>query len=328
MRADGGRWMIFLGLVVAIAIPGMATAQPWPAKPVHMIVAFAPGGAVDIVARLVAEQLSKRLKQPVIVENKPGGGGIVGADFVAKAAPDGYTFGHLSGASVVNLPLLNPRIPYAVERDFIPVSMVQVTEQILVARPDFPASNVAELVKLAKAQPGKVSFAYTGVGTANHLAGVTLESMAGIKLLKVTYKGEAPVLTDLMGAHADVAVASVAAALPLLQTGKIKAIASLGDKRPLLLPDLATVAEQGYPRFNTGNSFQGISAPRGTPPEIVASMSQAVRDVLQDPELRKQLVARGGAPMGTTPEAYAAWLAEETERSRVAIRDGAVRFEE
>lgn len=328
MSIDPSRRRLLLAAIAATAFPLSARAEEWPARSVRVIVPFAPAGATDIVARLVAERLSKRLGQPVIVENRPGGGGIVGADLVAKAAPDGYTFGHLTGSALVNLPLLNPAMPYVATRDLVPVSLVQVTEQILVAGPSFKPSNVQELVKLARTEPGKVSFAYTGAGTANHLAGVSLEYMAGISLNKVTYKGEAPVLNDVMAGHADTAVASIAAALALVQAGKLKPIASLGATRAVLLPALPTVAEQGYPKFNTGNSFQGLHAPRNTPAPILQKMSEAVREVLQEPELRQQLIARGGAPMGTTPEAYTAWLREETERSAEAIRLGKVKYEE
>jgi tripartite-type tricarboxylate transporter receptor subunit TctC len=308
-------------------LPGLARAQDdWPSRPIKMVVPFAAAGATDIVARIVAEQLSKKLGQPVVVDNKAGAGGITGADFVAKAAPDGYTFGHLTGATTVNLPLLNPKLPYAA-KDLVPVSLVQVTEQILVARPGLPAGNIQQLVALAKASPGKVSFAHTGNGTANHLAGVTLETMAGIQLLTVNYKGEAPVLNDLMGGTLDTAVASMAAALPLVKAGKIKAIAGLGATRPVLMPELPTVAEGGYPQFNAGNSFMGIHAPPGTPAPILKKMSEAIRDVVRDPAVQEQLKSRGGAPMGTTPEAYAAWQKEEIDRTARAIRLGNVKIE-
>lgn len=316
----------FVIIFLLIFIPTFSYAQDYPVKSVKLIVPYTPGGATDLVGRLVAKELSRISGQNFIVENKPGAGSLIGADFVAKAAPDGYTLGFLTGAAVVNIPLVKLDVRYETERDLIPVSLVQTTSQLLVARPDFPANSIIEVLNLARSGVDKVSYAHTGTGTANHLAGLALNSMGNVRLLLVAYPGEQPFLNELMAGRIDIGVATVQVAAELIKAGKIKLIASVGKKRALAFPDVKTVEESGFPSF-FGDSFMGIHVPAGTSTEIISYISKSVATALAQPAIREKIIQQGGIPIGSTSEEYVHFLNEERRRSSKLITDAKIKKE-
>ena len=303
-----------VGLVLAVSA-GTAASQVYPDKPIRMAVSYAAGGGTDVVARVIAAELTKTLGQSVIVENRVGAGGTLAVAYVAKSTPDGYSIGWFTGGPIVLAPILDPALPYDVGRDLIPVSQVQVTDQVLVGRPGLGASDIKELVALAKASPGKVSMAHTGPGTAQLLAALMLENMAGIELLQVGYKGEAPMLTDIMGERVDIGLVTATSADSLVKSGKVKIISSGGPTRAHLFPKALSMAEAGYPKFDA-NSHMGIYVPAGTPPAIVRKLHSAVAAAVQVPEVKEKLQALGGTPVGSSPQEFAVFLKADHDRAK------------
>jgi tripartite-type tricarboxylate transporter receptor subunit TctC len=306
------------GAVLASAC-ALAAAQAWPSRPIQMAVSYAAGGGTDVVARTVGAELSKVLGQQIVVENRVGAGGTLAVAYVAKAAPDGYNIGWFTGGPIVLAPITEASLPYDVGRDLVPVSMVQVTDQVLVARPGFKAGTVQELVALAKASPGQVSMSHTGIGTAQLLAAVMLENMAGIQLLKVPYKGESNMLADIMGERVDLGLVTATSADPLVKAGKIKIVSAGGPKRAYLFPNTPSMAEAGYPNFDA-NSHMGLYVPTGTPPEVVNRLHGAVAQVVRLPAVREKLQAMGGTPVGSSPQEFAAFLKTDRERAAQMLK--------
>jgi len=282
-------------------------------------VPFAPGGGNDTVARLVSDGVTAELGQPVVVENRPGAGGVVGAEAVARAPADGYTlFLGGVGSHAIN-PNLHAHLSYDPIRDFAPITLVASAPLVLVVHPSVLAKSVRELVALAKAQPGHLNYASNGNGSSSHLAAVMFDSMTGADMVHVPYKGLSPALTDLLSGQVQLMFSSVVAILPHVKAGKLRALAVSSPARMALLPDLPTIAESGVPGYES-SSWYGILAPAGTPPEVVKRLNAALVKVIAQPAFRDALAREGAEPVGNSPEAFGAFIKAEKERLGDVIR--------
>ena len=281
-----------------------APAQGWPTKPVRILVPFAPGGSVDSVARVVGAKLQEITGQPVIIENKPGVGGNQAADLVAKSAPDGYTILQNTVGQTMS-PSLYKSLPYDTERDLVPVTQLLESGLLLVAAPKLPVSNLAELIALAQAEPGKLNAGNTGVGNPLHLAMEMLMRATGVRIQGVAFRGDAPIMTALMSGDIQVAIFPVAVGVPAVEGGQIKALAVSTAKRIRFLPNLPTIAEQGVPGF-AADSWQGWWAPGGTPPAIVQRIYEEMKTVLSAPDVATRMTALSAEIVASTPAEFAA----------------------
>jgi tripartite-type tricarboxylate transporter receptor subunit TctC len=300
-----------------------AAAQTYPSKPIRLVVPFPPSGATDIVARTLAQKLGDALGTSIVVDNRPGAGGTIGSDIVAKAAPDGYTL-LLSTTSTHSIaPSLYAKLPYSVERDFVPVIHVADATNILVVTPSLPAANVRELIALAKAKPGALNYASSGNGTIVHLTAELFASSAGIRLTHVPYKGTALALTDLMTGQVSILFDNIVSALPHVRDGKLKALAVTSARRSPLVPEVPTVSESGLPGF-VSDTYFGVFAPAATSPEVIARINAAINKVLAAPDYQERLATLGAQAAGGTPEQFAAIVRSETAKwSRVVKESGA-----
>ena len=314
--------IFFSALVAAVALP--AAAQ-WPAKPIKITVAFTPGGVHDTVTRLLAIPLAQALGQPIVIENRGGAGGNIAAEVVAKSQPDGYTFLVASEAMASN-PALYPKLAYDPFKDLAAVAKLADYPLALVANPELPVNNVADLVWLAKHKPGSISYGSAGVGAAGHLAGEQFDKLAGIDMVHVPYKGGAPALADLLAGRIQVMFLSVQLSAPQVKAGKLKALAIAGHTRASQLPDVPTMAEQGYPQFEA-QLFSGLFAPAGTPPEIVRRMNYEVVKALGSADMRARLADIGAVPAPISAEEFAALLRHEGDRVGAIIRERNIRAE-
>jgi len=303
-----------------------ALAQQWPAKPLRIIVPYPPGGTSDILARALSPGLQAAFGQVVVVENKPGATGNVGADFVAKSPPDGYTLLLADIGSLAISPSVFATLPFDPVKDFAPVVMVAYSPHILAAHPSVPAGNVKELVAYAKANPDKLNFAVSGIGGANHLAGIDFAQRTGIKWTYIPYKGGSQAITDVMGGQAQVLFNGMLATYPAVKEGKLKAIAVSSAKRFSAAPDIPTVAEGGVPGFETG-SWQGIVAPAGTPPEVVNKLHATVTKILATPEMKDRLDKAGAEVRPQTPAQFGAFIAAEKARWAKVVKDSGEKFD-
>jgi tripartite-type tricarboxylate transporter receptor subunit TctC len=306
---------------------GACAQEDYPkVKPIRLVIPFASGGATDVLGRLIGGELAKVLGQTVIVENKAGAAGVIGTDMVAKSAPDGYTICFCTTGPQVILPHLT-KLPFNPQKDLLPVIHLHNVPNVLLARSDLEANSVKEVVALAKAKPGKISYATTGQGGPQHLAGEQFQSLAGIRLNHVPYKGENPAFNDLMGGVVDLAFGSVSVAQPLLHSGKIKAIAVTSRQRSPALPNVPTVAESGYPNYEAF-TFVGLNVPSGTPQAIVERLNSAANQVLATPAVRERMIAMSIEPVGGTPKAYADYLQREYGKLGQIIRDGRIELKD
>ena len=297
-----------------------AHAQSWPGKPVHVIVAYPPGGGIDVMARQLAEKLTRMWGQPVIVENKPGANTILATETVAKSAPDGYTVLLTTDATFSINPHLYAKLPYDAQRDFIPVTMLVLLQQLLVANPSLPANTVQQLIALAKAKPGTINYASYGSGSQPHLSGEMLKYKAGIDLVHVPYKGISLAVPAVMAGEVQLTFAGIATSLPQLKAGRIKALAIGGPKRSPLLPNVPTFAELGYPEVET-HAWFGLFLPAGSPREAVMRIYQDTRKILADPEYRqKQLIEKGYDVVGSGPEEFAAYIRKDSASRAQAVK--------
>jgi tripartite-type tricarboxylate transporter receptor subunit TctC len=312
-------------LAIVVACAGGALAQGWPARPIRMIVPYTPGGYTDLMARLVGNKISEALGQPIIFENKPGANAIIGTDVVAKAAPDGYTFGTVIAAHAVNA-TLNPKLPYDTLKDFSYVSLMSVAPLIMIAHPSLPANNVQELIKLAKAKPGELNFASSGVGAAAHLTMEMFKSRVGIDMQHIPYKGTAGALQDVIGGRINIMFDVVGPLMPQVRAGLAKAIVVTAKERIPAASDVPTMTEQGVPDFVSG-TWAGIIAPAGTPKEIVDRISAEAKKALADPALKEKLVEQGIVAVGSTPDEYRAFVTEEIARWKKVITDAGIKME-
>lgn len=309
-----------LATLAALALP--AAAQSWPSKPVKIIVPFPAGGTSDVLARLIGQKLSESLGQPVLVDNKPGSSGNLGAEFVAKSAPDGHTLVLMDVGNLAISPSLY-KLGFNVEKDFAPVAMVAYSPHLLVVSQQVPAKTTRELIDWAKAQKGKVNFAAAaGMGSATHLAGVLFAQRSGIEWGYVPYKGGAQAMTDLIGGQVDVTFNGMVATYPHVKSGKVKLIAVSSAKRVSTLGEVPTVAET-LPGFLTG-SWQGLLAPAGTPKAVVDKLHAEVGRIVALPEIRERLATLGAEPSAMTPAQFGDWLGNEVKTMAKVVRDGHV----
>ncbi len=315
-------------MALVLAVAGMpAWAQgTFPTRPVTLVVPFAPGGATDNVARVLAKGMGERLGQTVIIDNKPGAGTELGAAAVARAPADGYTLLISSNSTFTVNPALKAKLQYSPDKSFEAIGLLGSSPLALLAQPGFKASNVRELVALAKSKPGKVSYASFGAGTTAHLAGEMLKASAGIDMLHVPYKGSAPAMTDLLGGQVDLSVDTVVAALPMLRTGKVKVLATTGAKRSVVLPDVPTVAEAGYPQYEMA-PWIAIVGPRGLPEPAKTRLAAALSETLADAAIKKQLEEAGLEVGYQASSAYDARLARELPLLRAFVAKAGITLE-
>lgn len=309
-------------LLVCLPLAAAAQASDFPSKAIRIVVPFPPGGATDAAARLVAVKMSEHWGQPVLVDNRAGAGGNVGSDLVAKSPADGYTLVMgVTGSHAINASLYS-KMPYDPVTDFVAISQVAVVPNVLVVHPSVPVKNLAELVALAKKEPGKLNYASLGNGTAAHLGMEMLKSDAGVDITHVPYKGSAPAVSDLLAGQVQMMVDGLPSALPHIKAGKLRAIALTSLRRAPSLPDLPTISET-YPGFYA-DAWSGLFAPRGTPQPVVDKLSAEVQRILKLPDVREKLVALGAEPVGSTQAEFAAHVKREIEKwAKVVKSSGA-----
>jgi tripartite-type tricarboxylate transporter receptor subunit TctC len=302
-----------------------AAAQPYPAKPVRIVVPFPAGGIADLYARLIGARASETWGQPVVVENRTGAGGNIAADAVAKSAPDGYTLVMGSfGTHAVNVSLFS-KMPYDPVRDFAPIALVLEAEGLLVVHPSIPVNSVADLIAHARSNPGKLTFASAGMGTASHLAGELFKSMAKVEMTHVPYKGNVPAITDLLAGQTTLLFATMPTVLPHAKAGKLRALATIGASRAAAAPDLPTVAES-LPGFEV-NNWIGLFAPAGTPPDIVRRWNDQVMRIMQSPDIQARLPNEGARFSPNTPEQFAAFVKSEIAKWAPVVKASGARVD-
>jgi tripartite-type tricarboxylate transporter receptor subunit TctC len=301
----------------------MAQAQPYPAKTIRVIVPYPPGGPADLLPRLIGAKLTEAWGQPVVVDNRPGGAGNIGMDLGAKAAPDGYTLLVAPNGNLVVNPHMY-KLPYDVQRDLAPVTLMAAVQNLLVVNPDVPVKSVAELIAYAKANPGKLSYASPGNGSQAHMAGELLKSMAGIDLLHVPYNGTGPAMKDLIGGQVSMMFAQSSSALQQVKAGKLRALGIASLKRNPAAPEIATVAEQGLPGFEAV-SWYALMAPAGTPADVVNKLQNEIARIVQLSEIREKLAALGADPVGNTPAELAAMVKSESARYGALVQKAGIK---
>jgi tripartite-type tricarboxylate transporter receptor subunit TctC len=301
---------LVFALLSGTTLHSLALAQGYPSKPIRIVVPFPPGGATDIIARAVGADLTRQWGQAVPIENRAGAGGNLGADAVAKSAPDGYTLVMATvGTHAINMSLYS-KMPYDTVKDFAPVSLVAAVPNILVVHPSVPAKSVKELIDLARAKPGEINFASSGNGTSIHLSGELFKTMTGVQMTHIPFNGSGPAMASLLGGQTTVMFDNMPSALPHVRAGKLRALAVTTITRAPATPELPTIAESGLAGFDASSWF-GILGPAGTPREIVTKLSAAIAGGLKNPEMRDRLSSQGAAPVGSTPEEFAAHIQSE-----------------
>ena len=315
-----------IAALVLMALASTADAQSWPAKPIRIISPYPPAGANDLLARIIAPKLSEQLGQPVVVENRAGATGNIGAELVAKAPADGYTLlmGQ-AGNLTINISLM-AKIPFDPVRDFSPVTMLASTPNVLVVHPSLPVRTVKDLIALAKAKPGQINYATSGIGSPGHLAAELLNKSAGIRLVHIPYKGAAPALLDVVAGNAHLYFTSAVSAQPFIPSGRLRMVAVASAKRSPSLPEVPTVAEAGFPEFDV-SSWWGVVAPASTPREVVMRLQTEIHRVIALPEIRAKLAEQGLDIATNTPEQFAAYIKSETAKWAKLIREVGVKPE-
>jgi tripartite-type tricarboxylate transporter receptor subunit TctC len=316
----------FVAAAVALAFAGAGRAQDFPTRPVRLIVAFAPGGTADFTARIIADRMQVLLGQPIAVENKAGANGAIGAEYVAKSDPDGYTLFFTTVGAVAINPALRSDLPYDPLKDFTPVGKAAVNSTILVVNADMKVNSARELVDLAKRKPDGITIGITGRGAISDLGRQLFEDAAGIKLQAVPYRGAAPAITDMLAGHLDGLFGDVPTIMAQVQAGKLKALAATSTQRSDIFPDVPTFVEQGFAGV-VGDNWAGILAPAGTPAPVIAKLNAALVGALNEPELRARLHNAGTTPAPSTPEAFGNYLREEIARWGKVIREKGIKGE-
>ncbi|HTV36071.1 MAG TPA: tripartite tricarboxylate transporter substrate binding protein [Xanthobacteraceae bacterium] len=297
------------------------TAPDYPTRPITLVVPYPAGGGNDVIARLVAAKMSTNLGEPIVIENKGGAGSTIGTRDVARSKPDGYTLLIATSALAIN-PSLYPDAGYDPKADFTPVGLIAASANLVLVRSSLPVHSIAELIALAKQEPGKLNFASTGTGTSTHLAAELFAAMAGVKLTAIPYKGVAPAVTDLLGEHVDLMFCPSASVVGLVHEGKLRALAVTGAKRSPLFPELPTISEAGLPGY-VAELHYGIVAPAGTPPAVIAKLNYALNFALADTAVRSRLAVDGAETRPGTPQAYAADIASEQSKwSAIITKSG------
>jgi tripartite-type tricarboxylate transporter receptor subunit TctC len=307
-----------------VAAAPSSQAQDFPSRPIRMVIAFPAGGPTDFVGRLIADKLKDLLPQPVLIENKPGANGAIGADSVAKAAPDGHTLFLSTVGAIAILPNMRTDMPYDVLRDFAPITLVVRNTTTLVVRSDSPINSAKDFVAMAKAKNGDLPFASTGVGSTTHLANEMFATAAGFKYIHVPYRGAAPALTDLLGGQVQAMFADVPVLMPQIKAGKIKPLAVASAQRNPMLPDVPTLAETGYPDTASDNWY-GLLAPAKTPPAIIAKLHAAFTAAINDPVVKQKLIESGAIPVANTPAQFGDVLKDEMARLGRVVREKGIK---
>lgn len=316
--------MMAMLLPMAVLPSGYALAQTYPAKPIRIIVSVAAGGGVDTTARIVGQQLTQAWGQQVVIENRPGAGGTIAAEAVARAAPDGYTLLMASSGAAITPSLY--KLPYDAVTDFAPVTVVVVAPSVLVVHPSLPVRSVKELIAFAKARPNELLFASSGNGSPAHMGLELLKLMTGIKMVHVPYKGTAPSITDLVGGRVSATASSVVSTMPHVNAGRLRALAVTSGKRSLGVPQLPTVAEAGIPGF-ANDVWYALFAPAATPRNVVARLAEEISRAIAQPDLRERMLAAGLEPLGNSPDEFAAYFRAEVAKWSKVIREAGVRLD-
>lgn len=311
----------FMLLLVAVT----AWSQPYPSKPIRMIVGFPPGGPTDLVARLLGPRLAESLGQQVVIDNRAGAGGTVGASLLVKSAPDGYTLYTAANGEISIAPSLYPKLPYDPVRDLAPVSRVGSSQLMLVVHPGVPATSVKELIALAKSKPGAINFASSGTGSTAQLATELFKTLAGIDIVHVPYKGAGPAISDVMGGQVQMLITGVSAVMPHAKAGKLRALATTGEKRLAVWPDLPTIGEM-VPGYQV-NSWYGVFAPKETPKEIIARLHREIAAAARNGDFTARLTVLGIEAEGNDPDQFAAQLREEIAKWAKVVKAAGVRIE-
>jgi len=319
MRRLFKRLLITLAVTLPLA-PSALAQSAWPNRPVRIIVPFVAGGTTDVVARVVGQKLGELWNQSVVIENRAGAGGNVGADVVAKSQPDGYNILMASGSIFTVNPHMYKKLPFDVDKDFIPVTNVAMGPMLVVVNPKVPAKNIKELIALAKAKPGQLNFGSAGVGSQVHMGGESFAAAAGLDIVHVPYKGEALGYNDLVAGQIQLMVGNIAAAATFVPSGKLRALAVTGKTRSKMLPDVPTVAESGLPGFDNTGWF-GFAVPAGTPHDIVEKIHRDTAKVLDNTEMRGRLFVQGMTPVGNSPEEFAKAIKEESVKWAKVVKE-------
>ncbi len=323
-RREAAAAALGLGVTLSVLASG-AFAQSWPSRPVRIIVPFAPGGGVDTVSRFLAQKLTEQLGGSFIVENRAGGGGLVGAELVAKAAPDGYVW--LTSAPEFSInPSVKSKMPFDALKDFVFVSQLTSGQFLLACHPSVPVKSVKELIALAKSRPGRLNYGSSGTGSINHLAGELLQSMTGIRWGHVPFKGSGPALIGLMGGEVDFSFGSTTSLVDQARLGRVRAIAVTGPQRYSELPGVPTIAESGVPGYNV-TGWYGLYAPAATPAEIVRKMHAETARGFNSPEMRERLIKAGNDPVVSTPDAFEAFIKVEIAKWAKVVKDSKLTLE-
>ena len=311
--------------VAPLAAIGGVNAQTFPTKPIRFIAAFPAGGPSDIVARAIGKRMAEVLGQPVVIDNRTGAGGNIGAEAVAKSPPDGYTV-LLGGSYVTIAPSLYAKPPFDPVRDFAPISLIVSNQYVLVIHPSVPARDVRDLIRLANAQPGRLNYASTGPGSPPRLCGELFKSMAGIEMVNITYKGATPALIDMIGGHIDVYFGGISGTLPPIASNKVRALAVTSSRRSSQLPAVPTVAEAVLPGYDITTWF-GLLAPAGTPREIVTKLNGVIVAIANEPEMKNYLIGQGVDPVTNTPEQFAAYIKGEVPKFARIVKAAGIKPE-
>ena len=318
-------FIAYMGLCIGAACILPAAAQVYPAKTVRIIAASSPGSAVDIVSRIIGHKLSERIGQQVIVDNRAGAGGNLGAELAAKAAPDGYTL-FLTSVSPVISTVMERRLNYDVIRDYSPITLIATGHYVIVVHPSLPVKSVKELIALARSQPGRLNYAMAGIGNSTHLAGELFKSLAHVDLVSVAYKGTGPALTALMGGEVHLMFANLTAALPNVKSGRLRALAVTGEKRSPAMPELPTVTESSVPGYVVVAWF-GMLLPAGARPEIVTRLHGELLQTLREPFVRERLAGEGAEPTSSTPDEFGAFIKSELAKWGAVVRKAKITAE-